>query len=94
MRELVKLPEVPPKARGEIMGFPSCNYVGVDLQRMHGAGLLVPDTVAEWVGALEREPLESLRAVGVPREVREQIEERIVNPRKETGDGTDLAGVA
>ena len=99
--------------RGQIAGFPWCEYVGVDVQRMQGAGLLARDTVAEWVGALEREPLaslprvhaslaarldgsahwgfrdalakwtgERLRAVGVPSEVREQIEERIVNPRE------------
>ena len=113
VRELFKLPAVPPKLRGEIAGFPSCDYVGVDVQRMHGAGLLARDTVAGWVGALEREPLaslprvhaslaahlggsahvgfrdalakwtgERLRAVGMPSEVRDQIEERIVNPRE------------
>ena len=80
---------------------------------MHGAGLLARDTVVEWVGALEREPLESLlrvqaslaaqldgsahvgfrdalakwtgerlRALGVPREVQEQIEERIISPKE------------
>ena len=112
VQELFKLPEVPPGARGQIVSFPSCDYVGVDLQRMHGAGLLARDTVVEWVGALEREPLaslprvhasllahldgsawgfrdalakwtgERLRAVGMPSEVRDQIEERIVNPRE------------
>ena len=113
VRELFKLPEVPPEVRGQIAGFPSCGYLGVDLQRMQGAGLLAEDTVAEWVDALEREPLaslprvhaslaarlggeahwgfrdalakwtgERLRAVGVPSEVQDQIEERIVNPRE------------
>ena len=86
---------------------------GVDLQWMQGEGLLGRDTVAEWVGALEREPMaslprvhasvagrlggpehrafrdalakwtdERLRALGATREAREQVEERIVNPRE------------
>ena len=113
VRELFELPAVPPGARGKIGSLPSHDYAGVDLQWMHGAGLLARDTVVEWVGALEREPLESLlrvqaslaaelggsahvgfrdalakwtgerlRALGVPREVQEQIEERIISPKE------------
>ena len=113
VRELFELPAVPPGARGKIGRLPSHDYAGVDLQRMQGAGLLARDTVAEWVGALEREPLaslprvharlaaqlhgsahvgfrdalakwtgERLRALGVPREVQEQIEERIISPKE------------
>ena len=39
-RELFKLPAVPPPTRGPIDGFPSCDYMGVDLQWTQGAGLL------------------------------------------------------
>ena len=61
--ELCKLPKVPTAARGRIGRFPSHDYVGVDLQWMQGEGLLAHDTVVEWVGALEREPMASLPRV-------------------------------
>ena len=113
VRELFELPKVPPAAKGKIGSLPSHDYAGVDLRWMQGEGLVARDTVAEWVGALEREPLESLprvhasmavqmegsahlefrhalakwtdermRALGVTRREREQIEERIVNPKE------------
>ena len=53
--ELCKLPEVPPAVRGKIGSFPSMAYAGVDLQRLHGEGLLAQGTVAEWLGAVERD---------------------------------------
>ena len=53
--ELCKLPEVPPAVRGKIASFPSYTYPGVDLQRLHGEGLLAEGTVAEWLGAVERD---------------------------------------
>ena len=113
VRELFELPEVPPGARGKIGSLPSHDYAGVDLQWMQGTGLVAEHTVAEWVGALERDPLASLprvhasmkvhlggsahlgfrralakwtdermRVLGTTTEVREQIKERIINPRE------------
>ena len=63
VRELCKLPDVPAAARGKIGSFPSMAYPGVDLQWMQGEGLLAEGTVAEWLGALEREPMASLSRV-------------------------------
>ena len=55
MAELCKLPEVPPAVQGKIASFPSYTYPGVDLQRLHGEGLLAEGTVVEWLGAVERD---------------------------------------
>ena len=63
VRELFKLPDVPAALRGKIGSFPSMAYPGVDLQWMQGEGLLAEGTVAEWLGALEREPMASLPRV-------------------------------
>ena len=64
VREFCKLPDVPAAAvRGKIGSFPSMAYPGVDLQWMQGEGLLAEGTVAEWLGALERDPMASLPRV-------------------------------
>ena len=61
--ELCKLPEVPPGAQGKIASFPSYTYPGVDLQRLQGEGLLAEGAVAEWLGAVERDPTANLSRV-------------------------------
>ena len=63
MAELCKLPEVPPAVQGKIGSFPSMAYAGVDLQRFQREGLLALNTVAEWLGAVERDPVANLSRV-------------------------------
>ena len=61
--ELCKLPEVPPAVQGKIGSFPSMAYAGVDLQRLQGEGLLAEGAIAEWLGAVERDPVAHLPRV-------------------------------